>query len=115
MEPAKYTFTCKKGTTFQRQLRFKDVNELTMDLTGYSARMQVRETAESEDIIIDLSDDGSIEVDEEHGIISLEIPAAITTELPVGSWKYDIELETADGIVYCPLYGTFKVTGEVTR
>lgn len=115
MEPAKYTFTCKRGTTFQRKLRFKDVNDNIMDLTGYTARMQVREEVESEDTLLDLTSGDGIEINEERGLVSIQIEAAVTSELPLGSWKYDLELETEDGIVYCPLYGTFKVTAEVTR
>lgn len=115
MEPVKYTFVCKQGTTFQKQLRFRDVHESILDLTGYTARMQVRETVESADTLLDLTTGDGIEIDEAHGLVILEISDAVTSDLPIGVWKYDLELETADNIVYCPLYGSFKVTAEVTR
>lgn len=44
----------------------------------------------------------------------LEIEPSDTEQLPYGSYKYDIQFTSADGLVDTPLIGSFKLAKEVT-
>lgn len=127
MEPAKYDMNCKAGTTFRKSFTFKDVHENLIDFTGYTARMQVRAAIDAEDVLVYLATDesvpvdpgtdlwGTITIDAAYGSVALLIPDDVTSQFATGSYVYDIELVSPTGIVDSPLYGKFKVTGEVTR
>lgn len=117
MTPIKYTLPdCWQGKTFEQPFVFKDSFGQEINLTGYTGRMQVRTSADATDVIIELSsNNGRITIDEINGIVTLFISATDTAALAPGSFKYDLELVTGSGRVYCPIYGTFKVKAEVTR
>ena len=117
MTPVKHTLPiCWQGKTYEQPLFFKDSFGQEIQLTGYVARMQVRPSAESETILVELTTENNrIFIDEANGIVTLFISAADTEDLTPGGYKYDLELVSAGGRVYCPIYGSFKVKAEVTR
>lgn len=126
MEPAKYDLKCKAGTTFRKSFKFQDRNDNVYDFTGYSARMDIRPDIDSDTVLLRLHSDyvsatppdtphGTITIDEDNGTISLFISDTYTSDFAAESYVYDIELISPGGIVDSPLYGKFKVTGEVTR
>lgn len=114
MNPGQYNFLCPKGTTFSKSVVYK-VNKFAVNLTGYSARMQVRETLTSPSTLVSLSTGGSGMTVNAAGTITMTINAATTAGLPIGTHVYDLEIESAGGVVTRLLEGKFKVTGEVTR
>jgi hypothetical protein len=125
MKPVKQNLEIWQGKTYEEPFTFgravKDdagelVDIIATNLSGYTGRMQLRTSIDSEDVVIELTTENDrIIIDEEHGIVTLYISDEDTALLPVGSYKYDLELITASGRVYGPLYGTVKVKAEVTR
>ena len=114
MNPGQYSFTCPKGTTFNKSVTYK-INKFAVNLTGYSARMQVRETLSSGSTLVSLATGGSGMTVNSAGVITMNISAATTAGLPIGTHVYDLEIESSSGEVTRLLEGKFKVTGEVTR
>lgn len=114
-----YNITCQQGATFQRQLTWTDPARDAYNLTGYTARMQVRDNVSSNTIVIALSttagSGGTITLGGTAGTVDLLIPAANTTTLTAGQYVYDLELVSGGGVVTRLLEGNFKVTAEVTR
>jgi hypothetical protein len=114
-----YNITCQQGATFQRQLTWTDSARDAYNLTGYTARMQVRDNVSSNTIVIALSttagSGGTITLGGIAGTVDLLIPAANTTTLTAGQYVYDLELVSGGGVVTRLLEGNFKVTAEVTR
>ena len=89
---------------------------ITTKLKGYTGRMQLRPTIDSDTVTIELTtENDGIVINEDHGVVTIFISYTDTAALAVGSYKYDLELITASGRVYGPLYGTVKVKAEVTR
>lgn len=89
---------------------------ITTKLNGYTGRMQLRPTIDSDTITLELTTENDrIIIDEDHGVVTLFLEDEDTADLAVGSYKYDLELITASGRVYGPLYGKVKVKAEVTR
>lgn len=113
MTPGHFNFVCPQGATFNKTLTWR-IDEVTVDLAGYTARMQVRENYKSPAAKLDLTtENGGIVLGAE-GLITLEIDAATTAALKARDYVYDLELVTND-TVYRLLEGKFTVTPEVTR
>jgi hypothetical protein len=107
--------TCKQGATFTRHITYKS-NGVTVNLTGYTARMQVRPSYayESSVVIADLTTGSGITIDGEHGAIDLAITAGATAAITAGNYVYDLEVVAPNQTVTRLLEGPFIVTPEVT-
>jgi hypothetical protein len=115
MRPGKYNFICPQGSTFSKQISYL-INSQPVDLTGYIARMQVREKYSSVNPTINLTmENGGISIGECQGAITLYVSASETENLVPKKYVYDLEIESAEGMVYRIIEGDFLVTPEVTR
>jgi hypothetical protein len=86
----------KQGTTFALPLRLHPVvaGVAVADLTGWTARAQVRQVAGP--LVSDLGVDW---VDRAARLVTLTCPAATTTAWPVARLNIDVELTSPDGQV----------------
>ena len=115
MRPGKYNFVCPQGATFSKQLSYL-IDSIPVNLTGYTARMQVREKPSSPSTVLNLTtENGGIELGGLAGSILIDISASTTTSLVPKSYVYDLELESSGGFVIRLIEGSFNVTAEVTR
>ncbi len=112
----------EQGTTFQKKLTWADDPTFPaagnpIDITGYTARMQLREEKDSPDpAILELTDsNGRITIGGANGEIDLFIDDADTEALIIESGFYDLEVESPAGIVTRLVEGTFQLSTEVTR
>jgi hypothetical protein len=86
------------------------------DLTGHTARMQIRKVVTSADVLAELSvANNGIIITAAEGRIDLVLSATATAGLPPGPSVYDIELEAPSGEVTRLLQGTVTVDAQVTR
>lgn len=130
MSAGKHNFTCEQGATFDRTITYRDGTGTAIDLTGYTARMHVREYAAGDLVVALYSStsqgssngyailNGPIERFEDgaNGNIRLFISAANTANLTTGSLKYDLEIvNPATGTVDRLIEGKFNVVPEITR
>lgn len=116
MKPTKYPLVIWQGKTFTFHFELLDKEENPLNLTGYTARMQLRVDYDSEDPVFELTtENGRVTIDELAGAVDLFISAADTEDLAAGSYKYDLELVGSVDIVVCPIYGKVKVLREVTK
>mgnify|MGYP000630287918 CR=1 FL=1 len=114
MIPGKYNMVCPQGSTFDQQLTYA-INDIPVNLTGYTARMQVREKYTSTSANITLTtENGGITLGGALGSISLLIGASATSAIVAKDYVYDLEL-ISNQIVYRIIEGKFIVTPEVTR
>jgi hypothetical protein len=104
---------CREGETFSRTVTWS-VNGAPVDLTGYTAAMQVRASYSSATAIISLTNGSGITLGGAAGTIQLNISAVTTAALTAGTYVYDLELTYA-GTVTRLLEGQFVVTPEVTQ
>jgi hypothetical protein len=86
-------------------------------LDTYSARMQIRESVDSDAVIYYGTSDpgGDLEVDDSQKTIKIQIPAAITQEFDFTTAVYSVELYQASGLVVPFLTGSITLIQEVTR
>lgn len=115
MTPGQVNLLCPQGSTFRRRLTYK-IDDVPVDLSGYSSRLQVRQNYYSTDTILDISTSTSaITLGGSAGTIDILVSSGSTTDFPAGTWVYDLEIESSAGIVDRLIEGNFVVTPEVTR
>jgi hypothetical protein len=106
----------EQGATFIRSFVYQDANGDAIDLSDYTARMQVRVDYTSDQKIIELTtQNAGITLGGVDGTILLQLSATDTAGLPSGNYVYDLEVESLSGIVTRLIEGRFDITPEVTR
>lgn len=114
MAAAELNLVIEKGATFRWPLTLSDVNG-PMDLTGFNARMHVRETVDSPEVLLDLSTyNGAITVTAA-GVLYVKASAAQTDAITARKGVYDLELEYPDGEVDRLFKGKVTFDPSVTR
>ena len=115
MTPGKYNMVCPQGSTFNQELTYT-INAANVNLSGYTARMQIREKHTSTTSLLDLTtENGGIMLGGSSGTISINIAASTTTGFIPKEYVYDLELISSGGVVTRLIEGKFIVTPEVTR
>lgn len=112
--PAEYKITCRQGSTFTKTFTWI-VDRQPVNLTGWTARMHVRESVDSETIALEATtSNGRITLGGAAGTIELDIPASVMEDVEARTYVYDLEL-VSNSEVTAILAGRFVVTAEVTR
>ena len=114
VKPAKYNMVCPQGSTLDLQFTYK-INKYPVNLTGYGARMQVREFHTSLETLISLEAGSGITLGGRAGTINVLIPSRDTESFKPVLHVDDLELVYPNGSVIRILEGTFNITPEVTR
>lgn len=126
MAAGKYSFSIEQGATTSFQVVYKDANGTPVNLGGYHARMQIRETIASSTVICRLSSSrdadgtglnlsgsvGTLPV--ASGSIGVYISAASSSGFTFDTAVYDLELVSGSEVTRL-LQGTIKLDKEVTR
>lgn len=124
--PGIYEMEVTQGATFRKQITwFEEDGVTTIDVTGYTARMQIRRVVDADDVLVTLATaenitaEGDITLGGVLGTILLEMSPTVTAALPATpfdrKWRYDLELAAPGGEVRRLLMGKVKVSLEVTR
>ena len=118
MAAGSYNIVCDQGATFGLSLTYKDATGALIDLTNYTARMQVRSKANAPTTILSLTSSAGagIALGGAAGTIFISIAASSTASLVPGDYVYDLELvNTTSTAVTRLIQGKFRVSAEVTR
>lgn len=118
LEPraARLDIVIEQGATFRLPCTWKDENGTPVDLSLYTAQMQIREEIASSAALISLSSGtGEIELGAALGTILVTIPATTTATFTWTQGVYDLELTDLTGGVTRLLQGVVIVSPEVTR
>ncbi len=112
MSAAEYNLVVDQGSDFAVEFTLSE-NGSVKNLTGYSARAQMRKVKTSADVSATFT--CSIPTPT-NGVIKIELPNATTKALSAGRYFYDLEIFTAsDAIVTRIMQGEVDLTQEVTR
>jgi hypothetical protein len=109
-----YNFTIEQGATFNLLMTWK-IDNVAVNLTGYTARLQARIDVDETDTILSLTTGAGITLGGAAGTISLDQTATQTALLPKGEYVYDLDLQSSGGIVTRLLQGELNISAEVTR
>lgn len=115
-----WNIVCDQGKTFIRTFTYGAYEGNTFvpfDNTDWNARMHIRTTFSSEEIVVNLTNqNGGITLAGEVGDVTITIEAGVMENL-LGKYVYDLELyqQGASEIVRSPIRGEIQVRPEVTR
>lgn len=116
MPAGNYDITIEQGATFSLVFTWRDSAGSLVNVTGYSARMQVRKSPSSPTVLLDLSTTGGgITLGGTNGTITLSASAATTAALSPSPAVYDLEMVSPGGVVTRLLAGKVNILPEVTR
>jgi hypothetical protein len=116
MAAAKYDFEIDQGATFDKSFVWKNSSGVPINLTGYSARMQIRRAVSEDEVLIELTTNNSrINIISLQGVVRLKISPVDTAAMSWSRGVYDLELVAPDGYVTRLLKGTVTISKEVTR
>ena len=110
-----------QGATVNTVFTLKNSARSALDITGYSARMQVRKfdgtTRDPKPTVVAeyTSLDGYFTIGGTAGTVTLLIPPAEMEAFEAGSYFYDVEVESSLGETTRIVQGKFIVRAEVTR
>jgi hypothetical protein len=107
----------KQGATYVKSIVWKDELGTPMDLTGYSAKMQIRSSVSAPKVLAEIATTpgSGITLGGALGTIELAISAALTGAIGEADGVYDLELTSGGGIVTRLLEGAVEITPQVTR
>lgn len=107
-----------QGATFDLPIIYQDSGGNVIDLTGYTAKMQVRETPEATGSpLVDLSSPSNgITITGASGKIEIIISSSLTAALvaPANAW-YDLFITSPGGITEKLLFGAVTIYPAVTK
>lgn len=107
MQPGKYDFTIYQGATLTKTITWQNV-----DLTGYSAAMQLRD--DHGKLLLDVGQlAGGLVINGTAGTVTITIPASETTTLDFDSARYDLKLTSTTSVRL--LQGTITISPAVTQ
>jgi hypothetical protein len=86
-----------------------------VDLTDSIIFLTIKKTADLPDNEAYLEYSQTTHADPVNGISILHLSNILTHSLPIGKFKYDIQIKFSTGIVQTPIIGTVEVLGDITR
>lgn len=107
----------EQGADWQPVFQYLDEDGMTpIDLTGYSARMQIRQTAWDPTVLADMTTgNGKITISAPTGEVAIHLTAAETSALSFATAVYDLEIVAPNGLVTRLAAGALALSLEVTR
>lgn len=110
----RYDFTLDQGSDWYLNITYKDSLGAPINLTGYTAAMQFRETPSSATAVLTLTSSSGIAITPSTGTLDIHATAIQTAALAAGKYVFDLELNNG-GIVTRIVQGSCTVSAEVTR
>lgn len=116
IKPATVNLDIYQGSNFYYPFEWVE-GDVAIDITGYKFRMHIRETINSEEILINATTENGYfyMVDPLVGKFYLDIPSSETKKLTVSRAVYDIEVVFPSGQVSRIMQGCMNISPEVTR
>jgi hypothetical protein len=112
MTAANHNLTIDQGSDFVIDLVISD-GGVVKNLTGYSARAQMRNTKGASAIAATFT---CTVTDAAGGTVKMELPNATSSAISPGKYYYDLELYTSNNVIVARLMqGAVILTPEVTR
>lgn len=94
---------------------YKDSSGTPINITGYSAAMQLRANYSDVSPAMSLSTGSGITITGSTGSVAVHATAAQTGALTAGEYFYDVEITSGTGIVTRLISGVIRVSPQVTR
>lgn len=114
MPAGEYDLVIEQGATFSQRITYKVPAGTPVDLTGYTARLQLRKTPSSPITLSLTTENGGITLGGAAGTIDLAVTATASAALAADVYVYDLELVNGSTVTRL-LEGSATVSREVTK
>lgn len=104
-----------RGDTWERSWTVTGTDGAAVDLTGATARLQVRRVDDGALVVAASSADGRILLDGAAGRLTLVVPAAAMAAVPPGRYRYDCEVTLPAGPRVTIERATLVVSEDIAR
>jgi hypothetical protein len=109
-----YNITMDQGAQWTLQVDYDNNNGTPFNLTGYTARMQVRPKFGADNAVLTLSSvTGGIVITPLTGTLVLTATTVQTGDIPGGFYVYDLEIDSG-GVVTRLMQGSVTIRDQVT-
>lgn len=113
--PGRYNIKFYRGTTLDILMTYT-IDSVPVDLSGYTATMDVRPSPSSSTLITQLTTgNGGLILNQVTGQIEIFISSADTANLPLGEYQYDLNIISSSSFVTKLIMGSFVVLDPVTE
>tara|TARA_R110000772_G_scaffold40733_1_gene95141 strand:+ start:1350 stop:1694 length:345 start_codon:yes stop_codon:yes gene_type:complete len=113
IEPATYNIEAYQGATYTLNMTYK-IDNSVVNLTGYTAAMQVRSAPSSASTILSLESGAEITLGGALGTIAVEVSATVMAAVAAGNYQYDFDLDSGSQVTRL-IRGKFTVVAEITK
>jgi len=113
-EPGRYSPNCRVGETFVRVITWKDSTGALVNLTGYVAKLELRNPGTGA-VVDTFTESTGLTLGGALGTITWTMTATETALFPVGALVYDLRLTSGGGTVTYLLAGFVHVQARVTQ
>ena len=113
INPATYNITAYQGATYSLDMTWR-IGGTAVNLTSYTAAMQVKENASSTASVLSLTNGSGITLGGTAGTIGISVAASTMGSATPGNYVYDLELNSG-GQVTRLIQGGFAIQAEVTK
>lgn len=111
-----YELNINQGSNLSLEIALKNSDGTPLNLTGYTARMQLRSSYTSSEVVVELTtENGRLVITPLTGVVKLLLNAVTTAALIAKNYVYDLETVSSTGFVTRVLQGEAIVSPEVTR
>lgn len=115
MKPGKFNIKFYRATTLDIVATYK-IDGVAVDLSDYTADMQVRSAADSATVVIEFTtENGGLILNGVTGQVEIFMSAEDTAALDLGEFVYDLNIRSHAGWVTKILRGSFVVLDPVTE
>lgn len=113
ISPTQLNLTMYQGASFTYTFTWTTDGE-PVNLSGYTARMDVRPSAKSDDAVFEFVDGDGLALGGEAGTITISVNAEDSAAAPSGQYVYDLLLDSG-GEVTRLVEGVFVIEAGVTK
>lgn len=111
-----YNTVIDQGATWQLVVEYLDSNNNPVNITNYSAALQLRTSPLAKTAALTLTtQNGGLTIQGNLGKVSITATATQTTALAPQRYVYDLEITSPSQVVTRLLEGTIQVSPQVTR
>jgi hypothetical protein len=113
ISPATYNITSYQGATYDLNMTYA-IGGTAVNLTGYTAALQVRENSKATATILSLTNGSGITLGGTAGTIDITVSANTMGSATAGTYVYDLELTSGSQVTRL-IQGSFAIEAEVTK
>lgn len=111
-----YNIVIDQGADYFLNVTYDNPDGTPVNITGYTAEMQIRVNANSPTAVLTLTSGSGITITGASGLIAIRATAAQTRAIDEGPYVYDLEITApSTGVVTRIIQGQALVSAEVTR